>query len=109
MCGAAGVRPCLCVPVHVHVRVCAPACAVQDLAAQTPHSAATASTTGDLVTFTSGMLDSFFNFATSFASTRDAAMSSAHADEHWVPLSCLHRWQENFQRKLAMNPMFWKK
>jgi len=80
---------------------------VAELAQQTPHQAATASTASDYVAFTGAMLESFFNFATSFANTREGA--AMHADEHWVPLGCLNRWQENFQRKLALDPAFWKK
>jgi hypothetical protein len=81
--------------------------AVSALQQQTPNPSAAAPTTSDLQTFTTKMLESFFQFATSFASEKEAAMRQT--DTQWVPLGCLQRWHQNFQHKMGLDPFFWRK
>ena len=52
------------------------------------------------------MLQNFVNYSSSFSVTQ-AQMSPAPA-ESFIPLSVVQRWYENFQRRLEMNPNFWK-
>ncbi|XP_071783330.1 protein Hikeshi [Centroberyx gerrardi] len=80
--------------------------ALQQLAQQTPVSAAAVSTVDSFLQFTQKMLDSLFNFASSFAVTQ--AQMTPNPAESFIPSSCVLRWYENFQRRLAQNPNFWK-
>lgn len=52
------------------------------------------------------MLQNFVNFASSFAVTQ--AQMVRNPNETYVPLSVLHNWYQNFERRLTMNPYFWK-
>lgn len=52
------------------------------------------------------MIENFLNFASSFAVTQ--AQMVANPSETFVPLSTLHNWYNNFQRRLQQNPNFWK-
>lgn len=80
--------------------------ALDQLAQQTPVSGATVSTVDSFLHFTQKMLDSLFNFAASFAVTQ--AQMTPNPTETFIPSSCVLRWYENFQRRLAQNPNFWK-
>lgn len=51
--------------------------------------------------FTQKMLESFYNYATSFA-------APAPGGEMCFPVKTLEQWFNNFQRKLSQNPNFWK-
>eukprot|EP00039_Didymoeca_costata_P005132 m.78759 g.78759 ORF g.78759 m.78759 type:complete len:194 (-) comp12688_c0_seq1:1656-2237(-) len=78
-----------------------------DLMQQTPVAAAAAPTVSDFAVFSEKMLESFFNFASSFSSPREQALRQS--DQNWIPIGTLQRWRENFHRKLAADPLFWKK
>lgn len=61
------------------------------------------------VDFSQKMLDSFVNFASSFAQTPDQrAMMGLNVLEGFVPLSVLQNWHRTFIRRLTSNPFFWK-
>jgi hypothetical protein len=48
------------------------------------------------------MLNNFVNYITSFVQTIPGT------SEQIVPLSIIQTWYNNFQRRLAENPNFWK-
>lgn len=52
------------------------------------------------------MLENFFNYASSFATTQSQMV--ANPSENFVPLSTLQNWYVNFERRLQQNPSFWK-
>ncbi|XP_077395732.1 protein Hikeshi [Festucalex cinctus] len=76
------------------------------LAQQTPVTGAAASTGDALRLFTQKMLDSLYNFASSFAVTQ--AQMTPNPGETFVPSSCILKWYENFQRRMNQDPNFWK-
>lgn len=79
---------------------------LQQLVQQIPVSGAAVSTVDSFLQFTQKMLDSLFNFAASFAvSQRQMQPNPA---ETFIPSSCILKWYENFQRRMAQNPNFWK-
>ncbi|CAL8283227.1 unnamed protein product [Lota lota] len=80
--------------------------ALDQLAQQTPVSAATVSTVDSFMQFTQKMLDNLYNFACSFSVTQ--AQMTPNPSETFIPSSCILRWYENFQRRLVQNPNFWK-
>lgn len=80
--------------------------ALDQLAQQIPASSAAVSTVTSSLEFTQKMLDSLYNFASSFAVSQ--AQMTPNPTETFIPSSCLLRWYENFQRRLAQNPNFWK-
>ncbi|CAL8273862.1 unnamed protein product [Merluccius merluccius] len=80
--------------------------ALDQLAQQTPVCGSSVSTVDPLVRFTQKMLDSLYNFACSFSVTQ--AQMRPSPGETFIPASCILRWYENFQRRLAHNPNFWK-
>lgn len=56
--------------------------------------------------FAKKMLENFLNFVSSFAITQ--AQMVPNPSETYVPLSCLQTWFQNFERRLEMNPYFWR-
>lgn len=80
--------------------------ALQQLAQQIPAASASVSTVDPFLDFSRKMLDSLFNFASSFAVSQ--AQMTPNPTETFIPSSCILRWYENFQRRLAQNPHFWK-
>ncbi|XP_017494163.1 PREDICTED: protein OPI10 homolog, partial [Rhagoletis zephyria] len=56
--------------------------------------------------FSQKMLESFFNYASSFTVTPQQLPPLS--SETLVPLSTLQNWYTNFQRRMAQNPNFWK-
>ncbi|KAF0299423.1 Protein OPI10 [Amphibalanus amphitrite] len=69
-------------------------------------AAAEPSTVPSFVEFVQKMLQNFVNYATSFSVT--PAQMAVAPNESYVPLSVVQRWYDNFQRRLEMNPNFWK-
>uniref|UniRef100_A0A0A9Z3I4 Protein OPI10 n=2 Tax=Lygus hesperus TaxID=30085 RepID=A0A0A9Z3I4_LYGHE len=53
------------------------------------------------VEFAQKMLQSFLNYSTSFVVT-------PAANESYVPMKVVEEWYKNFERKLSLNPYFWK-
>ena len=80
---------------------------LNQLAQQTPVCNATPSNLNAFVEYTQKMLENFFNFASSFAMTQ--AQMTPNPSESFVPLSVVQKWYENYQRKMANDPNFWKR
>ncbi|XP_067299002.1 protein Hikeshi [Pseudorasbora parva] len=76
------------------------------LAQQTPVSNSAVSTVDSFTQFTQKMLESLYNFTSSFALTQ--AQMTPNPSETFVPASSILRWYENFQRRMMQNPNFWK-
>lgn len=79
---------------------------LEQLAQQIPVSSAAVSTVDSFMQFTQKMLDSLYNFASSFAVSQ--AQMTPNPTETFVPSSCILKWYENFQRRMTQNPHFWK-
>ncbi|RVE57639.1 hypothetical protein OJAV_G00218270 [Oryzias javanicus] len=79
---------------------------LDQLAQQTPVSSAAVSTVDSFMQFTQKMMENLYNFAASFAVTQ--AQMTPNLTETFIPSSCMLRWYENFQRRMAQNPNFWK-
>ena len=77
-----------------------------EIANQTPEASAVPSGVVAFVEFTQKMLHNLFNFAASFATTQQTM--TPNPTENYVPLSVLQTWYSNFERKMAMDPNFWK-
>jgi len=54
------------------------------------------------------MLQSCYNYLASFATARTQLALGGAPNDQFVPLVHLHTWYENFERRLAQNPNFWK-
>ena len=76
------------------------------LAQQTPDTFASSTTVEPFLEFSRKMLESFFNYAASFAITQ--AQMTPNPSETYVPLSTLQTWFTNFQRRLEQNLYFWR-
>ncbi|XP_071506885.1 protein Hikeshi-like [Diadema antillarum] len=74
---------------------------------QTPAANTQASSVGSFMEFSQKMLENFYNFASSFAITQD--QMTPQPGVQFIPANVLNKWYENFQRKLAQDPNFWKK
>ncbi|XP_042356369.1 protein Hikeshi [Plectropomus leopardus] len=98
--GMVGAAPASVAQVGVSVE------ALDQLAQQIPASSAAVSTVDSFLQFTQKMLDSLYNFASSFAVTQ--AQMTPNPTETFIPSSCVLRWYENFQRRMSQNPNFWK-
>ncbi|XP_028811000.1 protein Hikeshi [Denticeps clupeoides] len=79
---------------------------LDQLAQQTPVSSAAVSTVDSFTQFTQKMLDSLYNFTSSFALSQ--AQMTPNPSEMFVPVSSVIKWYDNFQRRMAQNPNFWK-
>lgn len=79
---------------------------LDQLLQQTPATNTQASTVDSLSEFSQKMLENFFNFASSFATT--PAQGTMSMTENYIPLSVVQHWYQNFLRKLQSNPNFWK-
>ncbi|XP_029350400.1 protein Hikeshi [Echeneis naucrates] len=80
--------------------------ALDQLAQQIPVSGAAVSSVDSFLQFTQKMLDSLFNFVSSFVVTQ--SQMTPNPTETFIPSGCVLRWYENFQRRMAQNPNFWK-
>jgi len=54
------------------------------------------------------MLQSCYNYMASFATTRTQLAFGGLPNDEFVPVVHLRTWYENFERRLAQNPNFWK-
>ncbi|AWP15911.1 putative protein Hikeshi [Scophthalmus maximus] len=108
--GAAGAHPFGAVPASSAspsvAQVGVSVEALDQLAQQIPVSSAAVSSVDSFRQFTQKMLDSLYNFASSFALTQ--AQMTPNPTETFIPSSCVQRWYENFQRRMAQNPNYWK-
>ena len=73
---------------------------------QTPEASTVPSNVVAFFDFTQKMLHSLFNFAASFATTQQ--LMTPNPAETYVPLSVIKTWYTNFERKMAIDPNFWK-
>ena len=73
---------------------------------QTPSADTQASTVDSFTEFSQKMLESFFNYASSFAV--NPTLTPLNPSETYIPSSVLQQWYVNFQRRLQTNPNFWK-
>jgi len=64
------------------------------------------STSTTFVEFTQKMLTNVFNYCSSFA--RKQCEMTPEPNESFVPMSSLQKWYETFQRRMTMDPNFWK-
>lgn len=55
--------------------------------------------------FSQKMLENFFNFASSYAVNPGQIVDPAGS---YVSMNVIQKWYENFQRRLQVNPNFWK-
>ncbi|XP_016422104.1 protein Hikeshi [Sinocyclocheilus rhinocerous] len=76
------------------------------LAQQTPVSTSAVSTADSFTQFTQKMLESLYNFTSSFALSQ--SQMTPNPSEMFVPASSILKWYENFQRRMMQNPNFWK-
>ncbi|KAI2668858.1 Protein Hikeshi [Labeo rohita] len=76
------------------------------LAQQTPVSNSAVSTVDSFTQFTQKMLESLYNFTSSFALSQ--SQMTPNPSEMYVPASSILKWYENFQRRMVQNPNFWK-
>lgn len=85
---------------------------LSEIAQKTPSTDTAASTVDSFTEFSQKMLENFFNYAGSFAASRDQiAMQQqmgSQTNESYIPFSVLQQWYMNFQRRLQSNPDFWK-
>ncbi|XP_041128669.1 protein Hikeshi isoform X1 [Polyodon spathula] len=79
---------------------------LEQLVQQTPVASATVSTVDSFTQFTQKMMDSLYNFSSSFAVTQ--AQMTPNPSEMFIPASVILKWYENFQRRMVQNPNFWK-
>ncbi|XP_006639250.1 protein Hikeshi [Lepisosteus oculatus] len=79
---------------------------LEQLAQQTPVASAAVSTVDSYTQFTQKMLDSLYNYTTSYAVSQSQMTPSP--SEMFIPASVILKWYENFQRRMAQNPNFWK-
>ena len=77
-----------------------------EIANQMPETSTIPSNVVAFVEFTQKMLHSLFNFVASFATTQQAMVPNP--TENYIPLSVLKSWYTNFERKMSMDPNFWK-
>jgi len=54
------------------------------------------------------MAQSCYNYIASFAISRTQLAVGGAPNDEFVPLVRLRTWYENFERRLAQNPNFWK-
>jgi len=81
---------------------------IAELAQQTPASTATAPTADAFAQFTTKMCSNFFNYASSFAATPSQITAPIGANEQFVSMNVVKKWFDNFSRRMALNPNYWK-
>ena len=79
---------------------------LDQLSQQTPVTSSSDTSVTPFMEFSTKMLESFFNYASSFAVQQVEMVPNP--SETFVPLSTLQKWFENFQRRLQQNANFWK-
>ena len=77
-----------------------------EISQRTPSGDTEASKVESYTEFSQKMLENFFNFASSF--TVVPGQSPMDPSESYVPMKVLQQWYANFQRRLQINPNFWK-
>ena len=59
------------------------------------------------VDFTQKMVQSLFNYTSSYAVEANEARQKP--SETYVPIKCIQQWYVQFERKLFVDPYFWTK
>ena len=77
-----------------------------ELLQKTPIGNTDVSTVSSYVEFTQKMLTNVFNYCSSFALTQ--SQMTPQPNENFVPLSTLQKWYERFQRRMDLDPNYWK-
>lgn len=62
--------------------------------------------TSEYLSFAQKMLENLVNFVASFTVTQEQMTPTPGVA--YIPLSTLHTWYQNFERRLQQNPNFWK-
>jgi hypothetical protein len=76
------------------------------LEGMTPDTQTEASAVPAFVEFSQKMVESLFNYTSSFAVSH--ADMRAKPSENFVPFSAMQQWYANFERRLQQNPYFWR-
>jgi hypothetical protein len=79
---------------------------MSQLAGMTPNAQNEASSAPTFLEFSQKMVENLFNFTSSFAVS--AAQVQGRPNETFIPFSALQQWYSNFERRLSVNPFFWK-
>lgn len=79
---------------------------VTELSQKTPIQQSAASTVSSFVEFTQKMLSHVFNYCTSFAVAQSDMQPQPN--ETFIPMSSLKKWYDTFQRRMTLDPNFWK-
>lgn len=91
-------------PTHAQVGIMVEPLA--EIVQKTPANNTEASTVHSYTEFSQKMLESFFNYASSFSTS--PSTSPMDPSGSYVPMGVLQQWYSNFQRRLQANPHFWK-
>jgi len=86
---------------------------VDDIIAKQPAEDAVASTVSSYNEFCTKMLESFYNYASSFAIGQiDIAtvisQGGGNPSMTYIPMQTLQQWYDIFSKRLSTNPNFWK-
>lgn len=64
------------------------------------------STVNSLVEFTQKMLSNVYNYCSSYA--KKQVEMTPDLSETFIPMSAFQKWYETFQRRMTLDPNFWK-
>ncbi len=76
------------------------------LEGMTADAQAEASAVPTFLEFSQKMVESLFNYTSSFAVSPADMLSKP--SENYVPFSAMQQWYTNFERRLQQNPYFWR-
>lgn len=79
---------------------------LMEIGQKTPSLDVEASKVAGFTEFSQKMLESFFNYASSFAVNPGQSVMDSSAT--YIPIDVLQKWYTNFERRLHTNPNFWK-
>ncbi|XP_071955469.1 protein Hikeshi-like [Antedon mediterranea] len=79
---------------------------MNEISQRTPAVNTQASKVESFREFSQKMLESFFNYASSFAITQGQMVPQPNAT--FIPTDVIQKWFENFQRKLSQDLYFWR-
>ncbi|XP_033117986.1 protein Hikeshi-like [Anneissia japonica] len=79
---------------------------INEIIQRTPNSNTQASKVESFREFSQKMLESFFNYASSFAVTQSQMVPQP--DTTFIPADAIQKWFDNFQRKLSQDLYFWR-
>lgn len=79
---------------------------VAELSQKTPLENSQPATLSSFVQFTQKMVTNVFNYCSSFALTQ--AEMQPQPNETFVPMSSIQKWYQTFERRMELDPNFWK-